>query len=779
MQDTELNSNGKKVQLGRILTMDNIKIFIASSNDEFEERVALQTFLTKTNEITTTFGVNVIPEMWELKSVDFKAGMERKQNEYNVSLVSSNIAFFIFGKRVGKFTQEEFLKACEQVKSHNNLRMFVYFKDVEIGSMSGASRDTVDGIGDIIKLKEFIKDELQQVYGTFKSLADLLPIVSREVFSLVLPKLIHTSNTDPKIQTLISLYNETNRAYQIDKRDAIIEDAANSLFFLSKYNYTPKLDQTSFYDLCHKIIESTREGANINAISLMLKCEWDNSREERDFWADNREAVKRRVRLERIFIVSKNEGHRLKTNTQIKNHVELEQTNSSNFHSYVIEKETLQSKYPQLLEKAGKGFILINSPEHTVALLDEIPESGQRAKPIIAENQLKELSNAFGEIKQLAEPLKQYIEKINWSHCKKEMISIFVTTKCNLNCDYCFTNKNQDEHKGQTISLEFVKKGIDDYFKTEYMRHVRFFGAGEPTCEFELLKEIHRYAKAKGGDSVTFEIQTNGAFNDAVAKWLGENINIIWISCDGTPKIQDAHRPFRDDIRKSSQVIEKNIRIIKNSRRNSFVGVRSTITSENIMHQNDMIDYFYELGIRDVWVDPIFPSVGETVLTTENDFDTMLFAEEFLKATKYAHDKGMFYGSILTCNFNDSVNKHCRACIPVPHLTTDGYVSACDMALFGRDRNHMSKLIYGNWNEESGEINYNQSKIEYLQSRTSENMLHCEMCNAKEHCGGYCLGEVLNETGDIFGQKKSVCQAIRYLDNKIPPELRRYKYTHP
>lgn len=441
----------------------------------------------------------------------------------------------------------------------------------------------------------------------------------------------------------------------------------------------------------------------------------------------------------------------------------------------------MQQKDPFLLEQAGNGFIMINSLNDKIVLLDETPESERRAKPVLDSQTIDEIATMFKKIKNYAIPLKKYLEDIAWSHYKKEMISIFLTTKCNLNCDYCFTNKNQNEHKGQTISFEFVKKGIDDYFAQKYMRHVRFFGAGEPTVEFNLLKKIHNYAIEKGGDTVTFEIQTNGAFADAVAIWLKDNINIIWISCDGTPEIQDMHRPFlnKDDRRKTSKVIEKNIHILHGADSKAFVGIRATITLENILKQKEMIDYFYGLGIRDIWVDPIFPSVGETVLECENEFDTMIFAHEFLKATEYAYSKGMFYGSILTCNFNDSVNRHCRACLPVPHLTTDGFVSACDMALFGKDKNHMFPLIYGEWDEINKTITYHDDKIEYIRMRTTENMQHCEMCSAKEHCGGYCLGEVLNETGKLFGQKKGVCQAIRYLEAKIPPEMRKYKYTHP
>ena len=89
-------------------------------------------------------------------------------------------------------------------------------------------------------------------------------------------------------------------------------------------------------------------------------------------------------------------------------------------------------------------------------------------------------------------------------HSKKEMISFFVTTKCNLNCIYCYTNKR--EHKDQTLSLEFAKTGIDDYFKTKYKKHLRFFGAGEPTTEIELIKQIKEYAESKTDEEVTAEI---------------------------------------------------------------------------------------------------------------------------------------------------------------------------------------------------------------------------------------------------------------------------------
>lgn len=761
--------------------MKEFKIFIASSNDEKKERNALKNLLQIVSRVTFDYGIKFSPVMWEMESIDFASGLSEKQKEYNEKLVSSDIVFFLFGKRLGKYTHEEFKVACGQIERNSRIKVFAYFKKMEMGSTDSISHKDVKDLDEVIDLKDCISKELKQVYGEFEGIDDLQQKFMGDILNVVLPLLDEKSRKNANLQRLIELYDEINAPVLINGRDNIIVNAINSLYFLQRYTLSPDdLNNKKFYDLLHIIISNMHTGAEINALSVMLKSEWDDSEDEKIFWKDNQEAVKRRVNLERIFIVNRNEAHRLKTIPQIKNHVTLEK-HYHNIHSYVVEKDVLQQKEPFLLEQAGNGFIMINLPNDKIVLLDEMPESDRRAKLVLDNQIIDEITTTFKKIKHYAVPLNEYLDNIAWSHYKKEMISIFVTTKCNLNCDYCFTNKNQNEHKGQNISLEFVKKGIDDYFAQKYMRHVRFFGAGEPTVEFDLLRKIHRYAIEKGGEAVTFEIQTNGAFTDPVAIWLKDNINIIWISCDGTPEIQDMHRPFlnKDDRRKTSDVIEKNIHILLGSDSKAFVGIRATITLENILKQKEMIDYFYGLGIKDIWVDPIFPSVGKTVLEGENEFDAMMFANEFLKATKYAYSKGMFYGSILTCNFNDSVNKHCRACLPVPHLTTDGFVSACDMALFGKDKNHMESLIYGEWDEKNGMINYHNDKIEYIRTRTTENMQHCEMCSAKEHCGGYCLGEVLNETGKLLGQKKGVCQAIRFLDNNLAPEMRKYKYTHP
>lgn len=365
-------------------------------------------------------------------------------------------------------------------------------------------------------------------------------------------------------------------------------------------------------------------------------------------------------------------------------------------------------------------------------------------------------------------------------HIKKEMLSFFVTTSCNLACRYCYTNKSRIEHREQFLDLDFAKAGIDDYFAHSTSRHIRFFGAGEPTTKFELLTEIYKYAFEKANGSLTAEIQTNGIFSKRVADWLLKNINIIWISSDGIPEMQDNYRITRNQ-QPTSKALARNIGyMIENSGRRSIIGIRSTITENSIHRQKEIVDYFHSLRIRYIWSDPLFPTVGEKM--DYSSFDFKLYANGFLEARNYADKLGVFYGSFLACNFDDSTDYHCRACLPEPHLTTDGYVSACDMAVFGEQTSsekHMSPFIYGKWDKLKKKIIYFDDKIQTLRMRKADNMPGCKGCSALRYCAGYCLGEVVNESGSIFGKKPQVCDAIRYLFEHMRDSVKKYEYLHP
>ncbi len=208
-----------------------------------------------------------------------------------------------------------------------------------------------------------------------------------------------------------------------------------------------------------------------------------------------------------------------------------------------------------------------------------------------------------------------------------------------------------------------------------------------------------------------------------------------------------------------------------------MTGIRSTITNINVLEQFEMIKYFHELGIKYFWSDPLFPTVGST--QPIDSLDLMVYAEKFIEAFEYAKSLDMNYNTFLACNFDEKVEFHCQACIPAPHLTTDGFISACDMALFGNDKNQMSNFIYGKWDKENNTIIIDSDKVKLLRSRNVNNMPGCKNCEVRYNCGGYCLGEVTNETFDLFGRKKQVCEPIKYLAKHMSKNNGCYKYLHP
>ncbi len=368
-------------------------------------------------------------------------------------------------------------------------------------------------------------------------------------------------------------------------------------------------------------------------------------------------------------------------------------------------------------------------------------------------------------------------------HFNKQMISLFLTTKCNLRCRYCYNSLERSKKDEQSLSFDMAKIGIKNFFNSNSSRHIRFYGPGEPTQEFQLLKDIVEYAKSLD-NSVTTEIQTNGCFSEDECKWLSENMNIIWISFDGEPDIQNKQRPLPKN-KPSSPIIENNIKTIIESNNNVMVGARVTITNDNLHRQKEMLDYFHSLGIKYIWSDPLFPSVGKIPVCDDFEklknyhFNMDEYVENYISAYHYSKNLGVFYGSFLTCNFDGVCNKHCRACTPVPHLTTDGYISACDLVTFGENAGHMDCFVYGKWNKNTNNYDYDYDKIKKLQNRITENMPHCAQCIAKEHCGGYCLGEVMNETGNLLGQKPATCKAIKKLAQKIGFSDEEYKFLHP
>lgn len=376
------------------------------------------------------------------------------------------------------------------------------------------------------------------------------------------------------------------------------------------------------------------------------------------------------------------------------------------------------------------------------------------------------------------------------------MISFFLTTKCNLCCVYCYNAAEREAMDEQSIDTTIAQHAIDWYFANNESRHIRFYGPGEPSQEFVKMKDITEYAKShpNGGNKVTVEIQTNGIFTEEIREWILNNVNIVWMSFDGTRDIQNRNRPLNRRYQSvfsgktSADVLEENVKwLIDNKKENDImVGARVTITDSNIDKQKELVDYFHSLGIQYVWTDPVFLAVGQEAVSKnskiqrEFHFDMDRYVDEYVLAYYYAKERNMFWGSFLAVNFDGEAEHHCRCCNPLsaPHITTDGYISSCDMALMGANAHHMDCFIVAKWNDQTKQFDWDKEKLRALNERKATNMIDCQKCPVKLHCGGCCLGETMNEFGSLTTHNPEKCNAIRKL-YRILGKSEVYAFLHP
>jgi len=358
-------------------------------------------------------------------------------------------------------------------------------------------------------------------------------------------------------------------------------------------------------------------------------------------------------------------------------------------------------------------------------------------------------------------------------HFMKRPISVLITEECNLRCEYCLTSSGKYQKEPLTIDFDFVKVGIKDYFDANPFRELRIYSVGEPTTNFDMVKKVVDFAQKISETKVHVELQSNGYFAHDIAKWISENIDTIWISLDGPPDIQDALRK-NDKRQGSSRIIEKNIKYLVDK---IEFGVRSTTTSISVDKQIELLDYCQSLGVKNVATKPVLSPVGTT--KDKYSVDLMHYSRKFLDAWRYAQTIDLYYTCVLIFNFDYTTEYACRACFPTPHLTPDGFVSACDRAFLGATP--LIELIYGQWNAEKGIIEYDYKKIKKIRQRTPAFMHVCNDCIAKDYCAGNCLGTGYQETGDLLGVSERYCEAIRFLFKEIKPEMNTcsYKGGHP
>ncbi|AGR77638.1 hypothetical protein A7H1H_1349 [Aliarcobacter butzleri 7h1h] len=170
-----------------------MRIFIASSNDLFQERKDFRLFL---------YDQDLKPVVWE--NIDQSITKERFQDRINEHhLNTSDIVVFMIKSKLGKYTKEEFEEACKSL-GNTISRIYVYFFK--------ESKDNIDDeqLLEILTLKKYLKTfgDLYQEINNYQEL---------EHHFLTQIKYFNISNKEKSTQDIIIQETEYQENQKIKK----------------------------------------------------------------------------------------------------------------------------------------------------------------------------------------------------------------------------------------------------------------------------------------------------------------------------------------------------------------------------------------------------------------------------------------------------------------------------------------------------------------------------------------------------------------------------------
>lgn len=109
--------------------MKIIKIFLASSEELENDRMAFGNLVRRLDKIYERRGIRV--ELFEWEDYDASYNGLRKQDEYNEQIKASDLFLALFHTQAGRFTIEEFNVATEEFRHKASPKVYVYCKDLQ------------------------------------------------------------------------------------------------------------------------------------------------------------------------------------------------------------------------------------------------------------------------------------------------------------------------------------------------------------------------------------------------------------------------------------------------------------------------------------------------------------------------------------------------------------------------------------------------------------------------------------------------------------------------
>jgi sulfatase maturation enzyme AslB (radical SAM superfamily) len=314
-----------------------------------------------------------------------------------------------------------------------------------------------------------------------------------------------------------------------------------------------------------------------------------------------------------------------------------------------------------------------------------------------------------------------------------ECFTIHSGSDCNLDCSYCYSKKEQTGNKNLTgFPSEEAIEAVTEYISeniplNSHQFTVVYHGSGEPTFHWDKLvssfQKITGILKKKGIEIFNY-IATNGCLEESQVDWLAENMDLIGLSCDGTPEIQKVQRTNR--LIKNDHHIEKICKRILE--KGGKFDIRVTVTPLTIKQLPEITEYLIlQCNANNIRIEPVY-------LAGEKEFQEMDADDFFSMFNKASHiakeyNVGFNYAGIRTSELHST---YCDVLRNTIRLSSDDLTRNCFCYMSGKE-----EFKTGEYNRKLYSFKL-RSDIDLLKHKAYHIPDACSGCINEYHCSRGC-----------------------------------------
>ncbi|RBP35827.1 uncharacterized protein DFR81_1362 [Garciella nitratireducens] len=397
----------------------------------------------------------------------------------------------------------------------------------------------------------------------------------------------------------------------------------------------------------------------------------------------------------------------------------------------------------------------------TYDILDYYPEISKKESisKLQDKYQRSEIEEVIQEIDRLIEDgllftkgldISKWKEKLNNQEKAIKAMCLHIAHDCNLRCKYCFASQGDFQGERSLMSQEVGRKAIDFLIKNSGNRRnleVDFFG-GEPLMNFDVVKDIVKYAKEKEkkyNKNFRFTITTNATLlTEDKMNYINQNMNNIVLSIDGDKSTNDFMRPTING-KGSYDIILPQISKMVQKRRDKDYYVRGTFTKYNLNFSKDVL-HLAEQGFKEISMEPVVTDPEKDYAITEEDLPVIFKEYENLAVKYLEREKGKnpfhFFHFNIDLSQGPCIYKRlsgCGAGNEYVAITPEGEIYPCHQFV-GNEDFKMGNVFSG--------IKRNTIQKEFKEAHVL-NKDKCNNCWAKFYCSGGCHANAYNFNKDI------------------------------